>query len=332
MYEAFYGLEGRPFDLTPDPRFLLLTPRYREALAHVQYLLAGRAGLALLVGEAGTGKTTLLRAALELSPPGGEGVVRLDNPSLTRTEFFEFLADGFGLPIESVTSKTRVLRALTKVLTERRRKGITNALVVDEAQSLSDELLEEIRLLANVETPEAKLLSILLAGQPELAQRLNEPGLRQLKQRIALRAVLEPLTAVETGAYIAARLCVAGGALDATFTPEAVGAVHAHASGIPRTISVICENALITGFAVGARPIAREVVMEVCRDLDIRPILAETPAVATPVRARAAEAMPGTREDPGRRVPPEGWWAGVVRRLRFLDLVEFWKIGTAAKR
>jgi general secretion pathway protein A len=341
MYEEFYGLGGRAFALTPDPRFLLLTPKHREALSHLQYVLAGHTGLALLVGEAGTGKTTLLRAALNEARRDGDGIVTLDNPTLTRDEFFEFLADGFHLGRETGGSKALVLRELTHVLSERHQgKGIS-ALVVDEAQSLSNELLEEIRLLANIETSDAKLLSIVLAGQPELAHRLNEPGLRQLKQRIALRGVLEPLTLPETANYIAGRLRIAGGEVARTFTREALQAVFAHSGGIPRTTSVICENALITGFAVGARPIDRDIVMEVCRDLDLPPTGGEVAAggdgplgahVPAPVAMRAPmAATPAHGPEPGRAVderrPPSerqpGRGAG--RRRRLLDLLPFWK-------
>jgi general secretion pathway protein A len=278
MYDGFYGLGGRPFDLTPDPRFLLLTPKHREALSHVEYLLAGRTSLALLLGEAGTGKTTLLRAARESSGRESDCVVTLDNPTLTRDEFFEFLAEGFHLGGDAGRSKTRVLRELARSLDERRQRGGVSALVVDEAQSLSGELLEEIRLLANLETRQAMLLSILLAGQPELAHRLNDPDLRQLKQRIALRGTLEPLTLPETADYIAGRLRIVGGDAARTFTRDAVEAVFVHAGGIPRTVSVICENALILGFATGARPIDRDVVLEVCHDLDLGPAPGRVPA------------------------------------------------------
>ncbi len=346
MYEEFYGLGGRPFDLTPDPRFLLLTPKHREALSLVQYLLSGCPGLALLIGEAGTGKTTVLRAALHHPRRDGDCVVTLDNPTLTRDEFFEFLADGFHLGGTAGGSKTRVLRKLTQVLTERGRAGAVSALVVDEAQSLSNELLEEIRLLANIETQQTKLLSILLAGQPELSRRLNEPGLRQLKQRIALRGVLEPLSLPETAEYIAGRLQTVGGDPARTFTGAAVKAVFTHARGIPRTVSVICENALITGFAVAARPIDRDVVGEVCRDLDLQPAeemfpAAETATVPQPVaetltlppREPAIAATAGREEASGpagpkvEERPASEPWPGepAGRRRRVRDLLPFWK-------
>jgi general secretion pathway protein A len=286
MYEGFYGLMRRPFALTPDPRFLFLTPRHREALALVEYVLSGRSGLGLLIGEAGTGKTTVLRAALCARDRERDRVVTLDNPTLTRGEFFEFLAGGFGLAPQSALSKTRVLHELAGTLAERHARGGVTGLVVDEAQSLSNELLEEIRLLANVESAGGLPLPIVLAGQPELAQRLNEPGLRQLKQRIAFRGVLEPLTLLEAADYIACRLQVAGADAGATFTGAAVQAVFAHAGGIPRTIGVVCESALIAGFAREARPIGDDVVRDVCRELDLAPAVDATAARPEATAAR----------------------------------------------
>jgi len=327
MYESLYGLGGRPFDLTPDPRFLLLTPKHRESLSHVQYVLSGRTGLALLLGEAGTGKTTLLRAAVDQAQPCVR-VVSLDNPALTRAEFFEFLADSFRLGATAAKSKTRVLRELTAALREQQKKGGVSALVVDEAQSLSDELLEEIRLLANIETPTAKLISIILAGQPELGERLNQPGLRQLKQRIALRGVLAPLSLPETADYIQGRLRMVGGEPTATFTADAVQAVFAHSGGIPRAISVICENALVTGFALGVRPVGSDIITEVCRDLDLRP------AVAQPVPARAGHSVrvrPVEAPAPPAPAPvpaaPERPRTAEVRRRSVLDFVPFRSFG-----
>jgi general secretion pathway protein A len=334
MYESLYGLGGRPFALTPDPRFLLLTPKHREALSHVEYVLSGRTGLALLLGEAGTGKTTLLRAAVEQAHKDVR-VVTLDNPTLTRAEFFEFLATAFQLGATAAKSKTRALRELTASLQEQHKKGGLTALVVDEAQSLSDELLEEIRLLANIETPTAKLISIILAGQPELGERLNQPSLRQFKQRIALRGVLAPLTLSETADYIRGRLRMVGGEPTAIFTADAVQAVFAHSAGIPRTISVICENALVTGFALGARPVGGDIVSEVCRDLDLRPVAAAPVSARSghPVRVReAVEApAPAPAPSPAAAAAPaaatERPRTADGRRRSVLDYVPFLSLG-----
>src|SRR5918992_5972352 len=181
MYETFFGLTERPFDLTPNPRYLFLTPSHREALSSLEYGISARTGVTVLVGEAGTGKTTLIRATLEARDRAKTKAIYLNNPTLTRSEFLEFLTSQFELPREVAQSKTRLLQELETVLTGMLRSEITPALIIDEAQSLPYELLEEIRLLANIETPTDKLLPIVLAGQPELAERLNHPSLRQLK-------------------------------------------------------------------------------------------------------------------------------------------------------
>ena len=268
MYESYFGLRERPFELTPNPRFLFMTPHHREALSTLEYGLSGRTGISVLIGEAGTGKTTLVHAALRSKSAEHSLVVYLNNPSLTRNEFLEFLAAGFGLSADAARSKTRLLCELTEVLAKRHEARQMAALIIDEAQGLPDVLLEEIRLLANIESASEKLISIVLAGQPELADRLNQPSLRQLKQRIGLRCSLHPLKYDETVSYVAARLRVAGGHVDKVFSPDAIAIVHARAGGIPRTVSVICDNALVTAFAMDRSPVDAEVVLEVCRDFD----------------------------------------------------------------
>jgi general secretion pathway protein A len=268
MYEAFYGLRERPFELTPNPRFLLMTPRHREALTTLEYGLTARTGIALLLGEAGTGKTTIVHAALQSQRVRQSRAVYLNNPALTRNEFVEFLAAGFGVTAEAARSKTRCLAELTEVLATRHAAGVMSALVIDEAQCLPDELLEEIRLIANIESATEKLLSIVLAGQQEIAYRLNQPSLRQLKQRIGLRCTLTALTLAETSAYIKERMRIAGGESDDVFTDDAIEMIHERSRGIPRLISVIADNALVTGFALDYRPVDRDVIIEVCRDFD----------------------------------------------------------------
>ena len=270
----------------PNPRYLFLSTKHQEALSHLQYGIAGRKGITLLIGEAGTGKTTLVHTALAQE---GEQTkcVYLSNPMLTRSEFFEFLAWGFGLDAGVERSKTRFLLDLTKTLGARQADGVASALIVDEAQGLSHELLEEIRLLSNIETAVDKLLPVVLVGQPELAERLNEPSLRQLKQRIALRCTLPTLDADETAAYIANRIRIAGGAAGGLFTTAAVRTIFEHAHGIPRVISVICDNALVSGFAADERPVGHQTVLEVCRDFDLSPS-----ATSIPVPAAAVAAAP----------------------------------------
>lgn len=270
MYEAFFGLRERPFDLAPDPRFLFLSAPQREALSMLRYGLTTPRGLTLLLGDAGTGKTTLVRTVLSEIGNSNIECLLLDNPTLTRGEFYEFLADGFRLRGgEASRSKTWFLRAVRLHLEERHAEGQLTAVVLDEAQSLPYELLEEVRLLSNLETATTKLLNVVLAGQQELAERLNEPGLRQLKQRISLRCELTPFDAAGTKAYVAGRLRIAGGSPAGIFTSEAVEAVYAASGGVPRVINVICDNALISGFAVQAKPVPRELVEEAIRDLDL---------------------------------------------------------------
>ncbi len=269
MYEAFYALRERPFDLTPNPRFLLLTGKHREAISNLQYGLGSRRGLTLLVGDAGTGKTTVVRAVLDQFEKRGAKLAYLNNPTLTRNEFYEFLAGAFDLPADAAQSKVRLLKHLESSLAERLAANVLTALVIDEVQAMPEELLEEVRLLANIETATAKLLPIVLSGQPELADRLNRPALRQLKQRVALRCDLAPLDARETAEYVAGRIRIAGGNSALVFTRQAVDVVFQHSRGIPRLISVICDNALISGFAADRRPVDREIVAEVCRDFDL---------------------------------------------------------------
>jgi general secretion pathway protein A len=300
MYEAFYGLRERPFELTPNPRFLLMTPRHREALTTLEYGLTARTGIALLLGEAGTGKTTIVHAALQSQQVRQSRAVYLNNPALSRNEFVEFLAAGFGLTADAARSKTRCLAELTEVLATRHAAGVMSALVIDEAQCLPDELLEEIRLIANIESATEKLLSIVLAGQPEIGYRLNQPSLRQLKQRIGLRCTLTALTLAETSAYIKERMRIAGGETDDVFTDDAIGMIHERSRGIPRLISVIADNALVTGFALDYRPVDRDVIFEVCRDFDfgdraddeLAPGTRQNGALQAPSYARPVESTP----------------------------------------
>ena len=269
MYESYYGLRELPFELTPNPGFLLLTKQHREALSNLTYGLSSAKALIVLVGEAGMGKTTLLRAAIGSEACRNVHCVHISNPTLTRGDFLRTLATHFGLGALAAESKAVLLRELEQLVRDRRAKGEITALVVDEAQSLSTELFEEIRLLANIETNTEKLLPLVLAGQPELGARLEDPALRQLKQRIALRCEMTPLTASETAAYIASRIKTAGGNGFRLFTREAVTIVHEYAKGIPRTINVICDNSLVSGMALSRQPVDSEIVRDVCRDFSL---------------------------------------------------------------
>lgn len=299
MYEQFFDLRERPFDLTPSPRFLVLTDSHREALSNLEYGIASRKGITVLIGEAGAGKTTLIRTAIERQPKQVH-CVHLSNPTLTRAEFVEILAAKFGLSEQAGGSKAAFLLELERALADRRARGESTVLIVDEAQSLSPELLEEIRLLANIETDDEKLMSLILAGQPELAARLNAPELRQLKQRIALRCELKPLSLMEAAAYLAGRIRAAGGTGAQVFTREAVALIHERSHGLPRTINVIADNALVSGFAVGTRPVGRQIVREVCLDFDLDggPVPAQGPPTPSGRERRLLVVVPpaeGTR-------------------------------------
>jgi general secretion pathway protein A len=270
MYEAFYGLRERPFDLTPNPRYMVMTESHREVLLNLEYGIASRKGITLLIGEAGSGKTTVIRTAMDRQPVKVH-CVSLTNPTLSRAEFNEMLATRFGLSDQARQSKSAMLTELEDLLRGRRDRDERTVLIVDEAQSLPLDLLEEIRLLANIETDDEKLLSVIIAGQPELAQRLNDRTLRQFKQRVALRCELRPLTPQETAAYIIGRIRAAGGVAADVFTRQAVSLLHERSAGIPRTISVIADNALLGGYAAGQRPVGADLVGEICRDFDIAP-------------------------------------------------------------
>jgi type II secretory pathway predicted ATPase ExeA len=297
LYGTFYGLNEPPFDLTPNPRYLFLAPRQREALSSLRYALVTSKGFSLILGEAGTGKTTLVRTALSELGDTPSQYVLVNNPMLTRQEFYEFLAHEFGLHHDGAISKTRFLTELQRNVEARFAAGGLTGLVIDEAQSLPYELLEEIRLLGNIETATTKLLNIVLCGQPELADRLNDPSLRQLKQRLALRCELKPLTLDETAAYISGRLRIAGGSPGTIFTRETVIALHEASRGIPRTINVLCDNALISGFAAQVKPISVDVVEDVCRDFDIRGSRSTIDGSGLPAPT-APDAVPDTTDRP----------------------------------
>jgi general secretion pathway protein A len=318
MYQRYYGLRELPFELTPNPKYLYLPDRYREALSSLEYGLFAAKSLTVLVGEAGTGKTTLLHAALESERCKNVRCVYLNNPALTRAEFVAMLASRFGLSDAASSSKATLLEELDRALRERRERGEITALMVDEAQALTTELLEEIRLLANIETSEEKLLPLVLAGQPELTTRLEDPGLRQLKQRVALRCEITPFQLSETAAYIATRIRMAGGVPAKLFTREGVALIHEHSGGIPRTISVICDNALVSGMALDRQPVDRNIVLEVCKDFHLHgeagasaglfPESSSAPSETDSSPEPTSESSPseptdtpGNRKDSGRR-------------------------------
>jgi general secretion pathway protein A len=282
MYKTFFGLKENPFNVNPDPRYLFLTQHIQEALACLTYGIETRKGFILLTGEVGTGKTTLLNKMLDWLHQQGIATAFVFNPRLSVTQFFDFMMADFGIPCDT-RIKSQMLLTLNHWLLERYQAGERAVLVVDEAQNLSPEMLEEIRLLTNLETSTEKLLQIVLCGQPELQQKLVQPELRQLRQRITLRARTRPLTLEETRGYIAERLRTAGGDAEQIFTPEAVNALHRHAAGIPRVTNLLAEHALINGFVDQQKPISAETIDAVARDTEFcEPVPVAPPAAAPP--------------------------------------------------
>ncbi len=281
MYKKFFGLKENPFNVNPDPRYLFLTPHTQEALACLTYGIETRKGFILLTGEVGTGKTTLINKLLEWLHKERVFTAFVFNPRLSVSQFFDFMMADFGIPCES-NQKGQMLQKLNQWLLDRYQTGERAVLVVDEAQNLSPQMLEEIRLLTNLETSTEKLLQIVLAGQPELEQKLNQPQLRQLRQRITLRAKTRQLTLEETQGYIEERMRIAGASDPDIFSPEAVAMVHRYARGIPRVTNLLCEHALVGSFAEQKNPVPAEIVEEVAHDFDLHIVdpLAQTPVLA----------------------------------------------------
>ena len=272
MYKSFFHLESNPFGSSPDPRFLYMMPHTREALAGLEYGITARKGFIVLTGEVGTGKTTLLRWALN-SLENRVITSFVFNPRLDVLDFLEFVLSDFGLVPNSRT-KSGMLLQLNRWLIECYRQEITCVIVVDEAQNLSWELMEEIRLLTNLETSSEKLVQIILAGQPELEEKLRQANVRQLRQRISLWCRTYPLTAQQTPEYIIGRLRIAG-TTETIFLPEAIALIHRASRGIPRLINLICDHSLILAYVDQTRTIPASLVATVVQDpdLDTQPLI-----------------------------------------------------------
>lgn len=266
MYKAFFGFRENPFSLSPDPSFLFRSAQHEEALANLIYGVQSRKGFVVLTGEVGTGKTMMLECLRDFLSAQQILYASLFNSRLNAQEFFEMLAWDLGLTCNR-SSKTEVLFTLNQLLLERAAGGRITALILDEAHNLEWDVLEEIRLLGNLENRNGKLLQIILAGQPEFDRKLDAPEYRQLKQRIALRCGLRPFAQAETAEYVAARLACAGMRPQTVFSAALLAEIHRRAQGIPRLINAVCDNLLLTAFAMESRVATPEMLDEVTADM-----------------------------------------------------------------
>ena len=280
MYNSFFGIRACPFGSSPDPRFLYVMPQIRETLACLEYGITARKGFVVMTGEVGTGKTTLLKAVLSRFEPHHVSTAFVFNPRLDVLDFLEFVLNDFGIT-PSAKTKSAMLIQLNRWLLERFCNNGVCVVAIDEAQNLSWELLEEIRLLTNLETSSEKLLQIVLSGQPELENKLCHASIRQLRQRVWMWCKTRSLTADETEAYIAQRLHAAG-ATEPILTDEALWLVHRFSKGIPRVINLICEHALINAYAEQIKPIPARIIEAIGDEfvLDQRPLVISSTAIS----------------------------------------------------
>jgi general secretion pathway protein A len=289
MYEAFYGFTEKPFNLTPDPRFLFLSEKHREAFAHLLFGIKSRSGFVMVTGEIGTGKTTICRTLLNQLDENTE-VAFIFNPSLSPEELLRKINEEFGIASRASSTKG-LIDELNAYLLDRAAGGKNCVLVIDEAQNLEPAVLEQIRLLSNLETETQKLLQIVLVGQPELAQHLALPELRQLDQRISARYHLQQLDLDETLQYIAFRLRVAGGRRKVQFTRGALKAIYRYSKGTPRVINAVCDRSLLIGYTREDREISAGVVAQAARE--IRGVRTVAPAQSTPKKgSRLCRVLP----------------------------------------
>jgi general secretion pathway protein A len=299
IYNAYFGFVENPFNISPDPEFLYRSPQHEEALANLVYGVRSRKGFIVLTGEVGTGKTTMLECLRDYLDNQRIEFAFIFNSRLTPEQFFEMMAYDFDLQCNR-KSKTDVLVALNDLLIRQAERGRTCVLIVDEAHNLEWDVLEEIRLLGNLETRQGKLLQIILSGQPELDRKLDAPNLRQLKQRIVLRCMLNALTQEECTGYIETRLARAGMGNQSVFPPEVLEEIHYRSRGIPRIINLLCDNLLVTAFAMEQRSTTIEMLDEVCRDLRL-----EWPGSNRDRRPRSRYGM-GEEQFPETPVPARG--------------------------
>ena len=301
VYNPFFGLDSDPFRVNPDPRFLYFSESHREALATLIYTVKQRKGFIVMTGEVGTGKTTVLNALIRKIDANVE-TAYLFNTALTVQDFFSCLFDELGIEPVEPFQKGRALRRLNEYLIDRLKRGLQTLLIVDEAQNLSVELLEEIRMLSNLETPQSKLIQIMLVGQPELAAKLARPELRQLRQRVELSHRIRTLSADDVAEYVKERLMIAGHDTGEVFSSRALKEVHRYTGGIPRVVNVLCDNSLISAFAKQSLSVSREMVDEAAAEMGLvnsEPVVAESAPAPNRVGGRA----PATR-----------WWRRMLSR------------------
>ena len=285
MYKSFYGLKENPFNVNPDPRFLFLTKEIEEALTGLMYGIQTRKGFITLTGEVGTGKTTLINRLLDWLHHRRARTAFLFNSRMNSSQLFDFVLAEFEILCDS-KSKSSQLMKLNSWLLERYRAGETVTLIIDEAQNLTFPVLEEIRLLTNLETSTEKLLQIVLSGQPELEEKLKLPQLRQLRQRIMLRCHTSAFNKEQTAEYVRERLRIAGANSEPIFSPKAIDTVHLYSLGIPRVINLLCEHSLVNAFAEHQRPVLPETVEEVAREFqldEVSPVAGESEYINTDV-------------------------------------------------
>ena len=270
MYKSFFELKENPFNVSPDPRYIVLTKQIEEAFSGLMYGIQTKKGILTLTGEVGTGKTTLVNRLLDWLNTERAKTAFLFNSRLNSNQLLDFVLSEFEITCDS-TSKSRQLMKLNEWLLEQFRAGQTAVLIIDEAQNLTFPVLEEIRLLTNLETASEKLIQIVLSGQPELEERLKLPQLRQLRQRMAVRCKTAPLTKEETHAYVIERLRIAGAAPTAApiFSPQAIDMMHLYSLGVPRVINLLCEHCLVSAFVDQKKTVGVEVVDSVARDFDL---------------------------------------------------------------
>jgi len=266
MYLEFYNLREAPFNITPDPRFLYFAPHHKEAYDHLMYGIRNRKGFIELTGEVGSGKTTLCRAVLANLGKDVETALIL-NPSLSETQLLRAMLNDFGLEVKG-RDRLAYIEKLNEFLLEKSREGTNVALLIDEAQDLSPQVMEQVRLLSNLETDQHKLIQIVMCGQPELKKRLARPDLRQLRQRITVRYHIPPLTVDDVMMYIRHRLWVAGSDGSVMFAPDAVREVHRYSKGSPRSINAVCDNAMLAGYVARSRVIDARAVRRAIAQLE----------------------------------------------------------------